>query len=399
MPPEKSKRASSASKPETDTPNGSTTLTQNDTVWLSLLADKPIDDAWLEEANLIIEIGSANLNFHRARSVVTRIKSARNTFFGEMLGWATEGHPFNATFERFKEQRPALGPISQFIGTQRFIAQHGLDVGKIIRQNRAILSKSASDVEEKLENISSYGLKAANVVNSAPTVIHLSVAHLDEKIANLKELGIEPAKAIKGNPQLLTMAPESVREKVDNINQQGVDAAKVILSKPGVLRLAPATVREKIDNLRKHGLDPSWVFTYVATQSPKTVDFKINYIQRLARVFGWQENVIDFINDYPNIMVFSLAKIRAHARLLAEHGGTDLTREEIAGLLRLPLASHIISLSQGDEYRPQSVEKVNSQLSAKERDDKISELLEDRPGLETMIGHKVVREYLRYQAG
>src|SRR4051812_23501100 len=112
-------------------------LSEADIPLLESLGASGIDEAWLEESNRLIEVGSHNLKEQDNQSWAA-VANARQTFWEDMVGWGDPGNDHHEAYEAFKEKWPRRVPLAQSIDTLRYLYNRGIDCSNMVDQNTEI---------------------------------------------------------------------------------------------------------------------------------------------------------------------------------------------------------------------------------------------------------------------
>lgn len=376
-----------------------------DTPWLEALRGETVDKAWIAETNQAVVTGSVDLRSTVSDEIKDRILAARETFYGQQLGWANDSHVLHDMYTNlantYNRSNGSILPVpSTTVGTLRILYVVGIDTLRVIEQAPAILWLEPESVKAKLDTLQEQGINAVAVINKQPTLIHLSSENIIDKVNNFQSWGIDPAKAINRMPNILFLATDSVNHKIINIQLLGINAVAGINFMPQMLALGLDSIKDKMLNLEQLGFDASAVINkapQVLKYAPESLVKRVHKIERVVRLLGWNAPTSELIEYFPPIFGYSDKKLIIHARLLARYGRADMSAKEVAAHIINPLEAHIIALDKHGEYSASTVSSVQKKTKSPERKAHVERLLaEKRDRLVSLMGEQTVQAYEKY---
>jgi len=407
-------------------------LTPADQSWLTSYG---VDPSWqnnstfLDELSQVIATGSLRLDepINQTPQAHSDIMAAREWFFNFL-------RIPDDTLVAFLKTHPTIIPLDTFIGSQRVMAELGLNAAKVINTNPVAISLAPESIRAKLENLAELGLNAAKVINAVPAAISYAPESVRTKFENLAELGLDAAKVINAVPAAISYAPESVRTKFENLAELGLDAAKVINTNPVVISLAPKSVRAKFENLAELGLDATKVINALpaaiglapesvrakfenlaelgldATKvinalpaaiglAPESVRTKMRLLDRITRLLRWEHSAKELIETFPAILGHNKQKLLIEARIAAynlDESARSSNPQQVRSGLIIPLEQFILALADTDQNgdAPQTLPGLYKKASGYRRspEERREQALQSAPSL-----GKVGIRYLRYR--
>ena len=349
-----------------------------DEYWLNALSNRSLQQADIDSANRLVARGSISLRGDTDPVLFQHVVQARETFFGQILGWDNPVHPLAKTYEAMKANVIRTMPLATIISSQRLLAAGGVDLARLLSANPNILHYGPDSLQIKLANLTELGFDVAKVINGnnssvlslAPetlraklgsmtrlglnakkmvdynsNAISLSSASIEKKLDDLNQLGLDARLIFNGSPALLNSKTETIKAKIDYFLSIGLNAIKVVNSCPSALGLAKATVEAKLANLARLGFDPIKIVNSqpdilnlaqesvrakvnnltelgidaikVVNASPSTLNFAPESVR--AKVDNLNElgmNAADLINQYPPLLNYSQESIRSKMRII-----------------------------------------------------------------------------------
>jgi hypothetical protein len=284
-------------------------LSHEDRPWLEELGcawPEVGQDEWLDSMNQIVEIGSEHLKTTKRiegadSSRQLEIVAARELFFGYLTKISQK-----AINKLRTTSAPKLVPINTFIETQRVF--RGSEI-------------SAAPIIEKYPYIINYGPELAK-----------------NKISGLESLSIN-VKTLATNPSIFSSSVETIESKLKNLEAAGLkDASKVVNACPTLLNLSIDSVQAKLR----------------ALYAP-------------ARKWGWpnyEEKVNGFVDQWPQILTYSSAKIRTLVRIATEtlppHTADIVEIKDIRSAVKENLEAVVVGylLGSNEVYGPEDIHKL-----------------------------------------
>ncbi len=393
-------------------------LSEPDTAWLKLLAGSDVDQAWFDEANARIEVGSKDMR--NATGSSSEIVKARYKFFGELLGWSDPDHTLHGSYKRLQEHSLSLIPIKTVIATQRLLHDRNIANDRVIIGNASVLWKRHGSVVQRLDKLEELGYDVTHVVEVCPPALNPHPASLEMVHDLIEEYGKDPLRVLTGQPTLFGHSITYLR----NLMEGGLKSPRRMDSDTaqwladyclGTLGLTPKQFQAGIKNLwRGPSLveikDTLDVFAEEGLHAEILLKSNLRFlnftapllrrrvanIRRVCSLLDWQGKPEDLINSDQRILASSDTKMAVHARLFARYGRASMSKSEVGKLIHAPLESHIIALALGKHYTACEVKAVNSAFSKEARAELIEQLFQDREALKAQLGRGVVRAYEKY---
>ncbi len=232
------------------------------------------DQLSVAELNNLISIGSTRINVNHDISSRNQIVEAREKFLLYV------GVP-SSVVDSYKSTSITLCPLDTFIATQQILHDNNLDVSKINQKYTVILGCLPTQIQSKIEGLTTLGLDAAKIINTNPLAMSFSTEMVKSKLTNLSDLGLDSVRIFNCYPVLIGSSSQTVINKYNNIISLGLDATKIINKYPFLLYFSEQSVINKCNNFTNLGLDTTKVLTkypYLLSLSPELIKNKVKFL-------------------------------------------------------------------------------------------------------------------------
>lgn len=408
--------------------------------WMTNLAGH--DDIDIDRVRQLAVIGSLTLKKGYDERKDT-ILSARENFFEEVLGFGDESHPGYKTYQKFKDTRPQLIPISSFAKTQKLLLDEGLDPLYVFKSCERAMSLGFEGLTERFSSVRDLGLDVKATFKNAPWSLTASPERIQNVFSTIDSFdGLDAKKVLRRHPKLITTNPEKTKERIefllaqgvtagainsfgsmlaatlehmqhriDYFNAKGLDASRVISWNGYAMNGSEELYEERIQAISEMGLDPIRVIRAnpnLLNADPALVRSKLLVIKSILRYYGSSVSAEDVANSQPMLLTRNKDKMRSVVRILddvvdpefmASHGAS-----KIDGFMIQPLDATFVAAArhkmnpQGDAPRlkAKAIENTSKSIRAVDRRSTALDILRDRNSW-PIIGNHAIKAYLSYQ--
>jgi len=360
---------------------------ENDGGWLSELIGRPIDEDTLQLANELVERGSISLKGRRGKSrttvggVYSDVKSAREEFFEDVLGWCNPDHPQHKAYLRMKSPGHSFPLLSTFVTAQRLYDSLDFPVTEMLQKWPSLVTVTADAVNERIRAVTDNGIPVSKLIEY-PRFFSMPTQKVIENLTRPRpvRVGSMATKHLIGRPKKPAYVVELERaERMQNLVDWGLDDRRIARKEPSILLTTPETVNKRILT-----------------------------IKAILRYIGSNQKYQDVINDRPNLIVSSDTKLRSLVRIL--NGSVDpeyiaqLDAKKLGQFITPPIDSVFAAVARhktlgipGTPLVRQSLVNVQNEFSSKEERRAYSLDLLANPAVRRAVGRRVIKAYLDYR--